>query len=87
MSTMLDGKIRVLDLSMGWAGPLLGAMLAEMGAEVIKVEDTQFFDWWRGSLSMAPPKMQPIERSPTFNTANRGKLGVTLDLKDRKSVV
>ena len=55
MSTLLDREIRVLDLSMGWAGPLLGAMLAEMGAEVIKVEDTQFFDWWRGSLSMAPP--------------------------------
>jgi crotonobetainyl-CoA:carnitine CoA-transferase CaiB-like acyl-CoA transferase len=86
MSTMLEGKIRVLDLSMGWAGPLLGAMLAEMGAEVIKVEDTQFFDWWRGSLSMAPPEMQPIERSPTFNTVNRGKLGVTLDLNNPRGI-
>jgi len=86
MSTMIDGKVRVLDLSMGWAGPLLGAMLAEMGAEVIKVEDTQFFDWWRGSLSMAPPEMQPIERSPTFNTVNRGKLGVTLDLNNPRGI-
>src|SRR5215472_6635042 len=86
MSTMLDRKIRVLDLSMGWAGPLLGAMLAEMGAEVIKVEDTEFFDWWRGSLSMAPPEMQPIERAPTFNTVNRGKLGVTLDLNHPRGI-
>ena len=86
MSTVLGGKIRVLDLAMGWAGPLLGALLAEMGAEVIKVEDTQFFDWWRGSLSVAPPEMQPIERSAPFNTVNRGKLGVTLDLNNPKGI-
>ncbi len=86
MSTILEGKVRVLDLSMGWAGPLLGQMLAEMGAEVIKVEDTQFFDWWRGSLSMGPPEMQPIERASTFNTANRGKLGVTLDLNNPRGI-
>ena len=86
MSTILNREIRVLDLSMGWAGPLLGAMLAEMGAEVIKVEDTQFFDWWRGSLSVAPPEMQPIERAPTFNTVNRGKLGVTLDLNHPRGI-
>ena len=47
----------MLDLSMGWAGPLVGQMFAEMGAEVIKVEDTHHFDWWRGSLSMAPPEI------------------------------
>jgi len=86
MSTILSRKIRALDLSMGWAGPLLGAMLAEMGAEVIKVEDTRFFDWWRGSLSMGPPEMQPIERAPTYNTVNRGKLGVTLDLNNARGI-
>jgi crotonobetainyl-CoA:carnitine CoA-transferase CaiB-like acyl-CoA transferase len=82
---MVDGKrLRVIDLSMGWAGPLLGQMLAEMGAEVIKVEDTRRFDWWRGSLTIAPPEMQPTERSPLFNSVNRNKLGVTLDLKDAR---
>jgi crotonobetainyl-CoA:carnitine CoA-transferase CaiB-like acyl-CoA transferase len=86
MSTVLEGRIRVLDLAMGWAGPLLGQMLAEMGAEVVKVEDTRFFDWWRGSLSVAPPEMQPIERAPTFNTVNRGKLGVTLDLNNPRGI-
>jgi crotonobetainyl-CoA:carnitine CoA-transferase CaiB-like acyl-CoA transferase len=80
---MTGGKrLRVIDFSMGWAGPLLGQMLAEMGAEVVKVEDTRRFDWWRGSLTIAPPEMQPIERSPLFNSVNRNKLGVTLDLKD-----
>jgi crotonobetainyl-CoA:carnitine CoA-transferase CaiB-like acyl-CoA transferase len=86
MNTIFDGKIRVLDLSMGWAGPLVGQMFAEMGAEVIKVEDTHHFDWWRGSLSMAPPEMQPIERASVFNTANRGKRGVTLDLANARGI-
>ena len=86
MKTIFDGKLRVLDLSMGWAGPLVGLMFAEMGAEVIKVEDTQHFDWWRGSLSMAAPEMQPIERASVFNTANRGKRGITLDLASARGI-
>ena len=86
MNSIYGGKLRVLDLSMGWAGPLAGQMFAEMGAEVIKVEDTHRFDWWRGSLSMAPPEMQPIERAAVFNTANRGKRGVTLDLASARGI-
>jgi crotonobetainyl-CoA:carnitine CoA-transferase CaiB-like acyl-CoA transferase len=86
MNSIFDGKIRVLDISMGWAGPLVGQMFAEMGAEVIKVEDTHHFDWWRGSLSMAPPEMEPIERAAVFNTANRGKRGVTLDLASARGI-
>jgi crotonobetainyl-CoA:carnitine CoA-transferase CaiB-like acyl-CoA transferase len=86
MTTPLQGKIRVLDLSMGWAGPLAAQLLAEMGAEVIKVEDTEYIDWWRGSLSMGPPELQVHERAPTFNSANRGKLGVTLDLGNPRGI-
>jgi crotonobetainyl-CoA:carnitine CoA-transferase CaiB-like acyl-CoA transferase len=86
MNTIFDGKVRVLDISMGWAGPLVGQMFAEMGADVVKVEDTHHFDWWRGSLSMAPPEMQPIERAAVFNTANRGKRGVTLDLASARGI-
>ncbi len=86
MNTIFDGKLRVLDISMGWAGALVGQMFAEMGAEVLKVEDTHHFDWWRGSLSMAPPEMQPIERAAVFNTANRGKRGVTLDLASARGI-
>src|SRR3984957_20061522 len=86
MNSIFDGKLRVLDISMGWAGPLVGQMFAEMGAYVIKVEDTHHFDWWRGSLSMGPPEMQPIERAAVFNTANRGKRGVTLDLPSARGI-
>ena len=86
MNSIFDGKLRVLDISMGWAGPLVGQMFAEMGADVIKVEDTHHFDWWRGSLSMGPPEMQPIERAAVFNTANRGKRGITLDLASARGI-
>src|SRR5260370_8143865 len=80
MKTIFDAKLKVLDLSMGWAGPLVGQMFAEMGADVIKVEDTHHFDWCRGSLSMAPAEMQPIDRAAGFNTANRRQRGLTLEL-------
>ncbi|MGH7948450.1 MAG: CoA transferase, partial [Candidatus Binataceae bacterium] len=86
MTTSRSPRFRALDLSMGWAGPLVGALLAEMGFDVVKVEDTRNFDWWRGPLNIAAPELRPIERSPTFNTVNRGKRGITLDLADSRGV-
>jgi len=86
MTTPHPARFRALDLSMGWAGPLLGAMLAEMNFDVVKIEDTRNFDWWRGPLNIAAPELRPIERSPTFNTVNRGKRGITLDLTDPRGV-
>ncbi len=86
MKTIFDPTIKVLDISMGWAGPLVGQMFAEMGADVIKIEDTHHFDWWSGSLSMAPPEIQPIQRSAVINTANSCKRGVTLDLASQRGI-
>jgi crotonobetainyl-CoA:carnitine CoA-transferase CaiB-like acyl-CoA transferase len=76
------GGIRVLDLSMGWAGPLTAGTLAAFGAQVIKVESRGHLDWWRGGIAvfdMDDPN-QPWERSGSFNAVNRNKLGITLDL-------
>jgi crotonobetainyl-CoA:carnitine CoA-transferase CaiB-like acyl-CoA transferase len=77
-----DGALRIVDFSMGWAGPLVSQILACLGADVIKVEGPNRFDWWRGSR---PPGDDPAlalhERSHVFNTANRGKRGLTLDLQ------
>ena len=43
----LDG-IRVIDLSMWFAGPMASRLLADMGAEVIKIESLRHIDPWRG---------------------------------------
>lgn len=76
------GALRVVDLSMGWAGPLVGHILACHGADVIKVESHRRFDWWRGSRPPGDdPSLQLYERSHVFNSANRGKRGITLDLR------
>jgi crotonobetainyl-CoA:carnitine CoA-transferase CaiB-like acyl-CoA transferase len=73
--------IRVIDLSMGWAGPLAARHFADMGAEVIKVESCERFDWWRGWEATEEWIAQNLaEQSAAFNTVNRNKLDVTLDL-------
>ncbi len=75
------GRLRVVDLSMGWAGPLVSHILSCYGADVIKVESHRRFDWWRGSRPAGDDPTGVLhERSPAFNTANRGKRGLTLDL-------
>ncbi|HEX3567652.1 MAG TPA: CoA transferase, partial [Acidimicrobiales bacterium] len=63
---ILDG-IRVIDCSEGIAGPVAAMMLAEAGADVIKVEQ---------------PGGDPSRASEGFRTWNRSKRGVVLDLHD-----
>jgi crotonobetainyl-CoA:carnitine CoA-transferase CaiB-like acyl-CoA transferase len=79
--------VRIIDLSMGWAGPLATRYLADLGAEVIKVESTRHFDWWRG-WDATPEAIadRVIEKAPGFNAENRNKLGVTLDLTDPRGL-
>ena len=73
--------IRIVDLSMGWAGPLATRHLADMGAEVIKVESCVRFDWFRGwEASQRWIDANEAEKHPPFNSMNRNKLDVTLDL-------
>ncbi len=77
--------IRIVDLTMGWAGPLATRQLADMGAEVIKVESCQYFDWWRGWESTPESIAQRLyEQSTAFNTTGRNKFGITLDLTSRR---
>jgi crotonobetainyl-CoA:carnitine CoA-transferase CaiB-like acyl-CoA transferase len=76
----LEG-MRIIDLTMGWAGPTAARHLGDLGAEVIKVEACQYPDWWRGTdLRAAFIAEQKYEKIPWFQLMNRNKLDVTLDL-------
>lgn len=79
--------LRVLDVAQGWAGPMVSFLLAALGADVLKVEDTRRFDWWRGphpqdAARLPDGSINPIahETAHVFNSVNRRKRGVTLDL-------
>lgn len=70
----LEG-IRVLDLTRLLPGPYASLMLADFGADVIKVEDTKLGDYAR----WGEPKVS--EYSAMFHSLNRNKRSITLDLK------
>jgi crotonobetainyl-CoA:carnitine CoA-transferase CaiB-like acyl-CoA transferase len=67
--------IRVLDFSTLVPGPLASLMLAEAGAEVIKIERPQSGDEMRSYV----PKLD--EDSVNFHLLNRGKRSLAIDLK------
>ena len=75
----LDG-VRVLDLSRVIAGPWCGAMLADMGADVLKVEGVNDLD---ESRTWPPHKGG---ESAAYLLFNRNKRGMTLDLKAPEGV-
>lgn len=67
--------LKVLDLSRVLAGPLCTMILADLGAEVIKVEPP----WGDETRSWGPPFVQG--ESAYFLSVNRGKKSLALDLK------
>ncbi|MBE0621697.1 MAG: CoA transferase [Burkholderiales bacterium] len=74
--------IRVLDLSRVLAGPWAGQNLADLGAEVIKVERPKHGD---DSRTYGPPWVKDSEGRDTkdsayFTSANRGKKSITLNI-------
>jgi crotonobetainyl-CoA:carnitine CoA-transferase CaiB-like acyl-CoA transferase len=83
--------MRVIDWSVYWAGPYLGMMLHDLGAEVIKVESPSNFDPMRAVIDVNryagknERPMTPQERANTnqhFNEWNRGKLSFVVELTD-----
>jgi len=77
MQGALSG-VRVLDFSEYIAGPYAGQMLADMGADVIKVEPPHG-DFWRLSNMIAPSE------SRGFIGVNKGKRSICIDLKREES--
>ena len=73
--------LRIVDMAMGWAGPLTTRQMADLGAEVIKIEGRAYPDWWRGhDYSAQAIKDWVYETRLNFNALNRNKHGITLDL-------
>lgn len=67
---------RVVDFGQGWAGPLVGTILADMGAQVIKVESRKRVD----SQRLTPDNVErDPDKDPWFQTVNRNKLSITVD--------
>jgi benzylsuccinate CoA-transferase BbsF subunit len=78
---ILDG-VRVLDLTHAWAGPLATQLLADYGAEVIKIETCERPDMLRFStLAVDETRPEAYNRGGWFQYLGRNKLGLTLDLK------
>ncbi len=75
MAQALDG-IRILDLSSYIAGPFAAMLLADMGAAVVKIENTSGGDPFRKWAQ------EPRMYSPLFRSYNRNKRGMTLNLRD-----
>src|SRR5215831_9419446 len=66
--------IRVIELANFIAGPLAGTLLADMGADVVKIEPPQ------GDMGRAMPPLSNDE-SVSFVALNRNKRSLVLDLK------
>ena len=69
--------LRVFDLTRVLAGPTCSQMLADLGADVIKIERPGSGDDTRG---FAPPVMPGTQESAYFVGVNRNKQSVTLDI-------
>lgn len=78
MTTLpLDG-IRVIDFTQVMLGPSCTQVLADYGAEVIKIEKIKIGDLSRWSLGSDPDGLN----NPVFCSLNRNKKSLALDLKD-----
>lgn len=74
----------MVSLAWVWAGPWAGAVLADMGAEVIKVESNRRLDSGRSMQPFSEGK--PGVNRSGFNCINRGVKSCTIDLKQPKGI-
>ena len=76
--------IRVVDLTCFWAGPVASSYLADMGADVIKVESTQRPDGMR--FAHASRNERLWEWGNVFHGANSNKRDLTLNLESEEGM-
>ena len=80
--------LRVVDFGWVWAGAVPGHILADMGAEVIKIESASPLDYMRQGRPIVGTQKDP-EQNPMFQNVNRGKLSlrINLDHAEAKAVL
>jgi formyl-CoA transferase len=74
--------LRVVELTTTWSGPMAGCLLADLGADVIKVEDP------KGEVARRVPPLLPGTAAPVsfmHASVNRNKRSLTLDLHDARA--
>lgn len=78
--------LRVLEMTAFWAGPLVGHVLALLGAEVIHLESANRPDGARLVGGVPQTTEQYWERGPIFAALNTNKKSLTLDLNDPRGI-
>ena len=78
-------RVRVLDFGWVLAGAIPGMVLADMGAQVIKVETRQRLDYMRQGRPLIGDERDP-ELNPMFHNVNRSKLSITLNTTKPEAV-
>ena len=77
--------VEIVDMTQAWIGPYAAMLLADLGADVIKVESHQRPDVWRRWLANPKPVGNVlgghINTSPYYNSVNRNRRSLCLDLK------
>ncbi len=84
MAKQIFEGLRVVDFGWVWAGTVLGHILADYGAEVIKVESKRRLDGLR--LGKVFELGDTLEMNPYFHNLNRNKLSITLDITKEDAV-
>lgn len=84
MSKPLAG-VKVVELSTFVAGPVSARLLADLGAEVIKVERPEGDAWRATGISYLPNRFSKDE-NPVFDIYNAGKKHVALNLKSKEGM-
>ena len=79
MRKPLEG-IKVLDLTTFVAAPVCGRLLADLGAQVIKVERPEGDGWREFGVGFNPRFSE--DQNPIYDIYNSGKKGIALNLKD-----
>jgi len=87
MAKPLEG-IKVIEIGQEIQGPFAGLFLADLGAEVVKVENKETGDLsrWMAASLIGGPGVRNAAVSHYFIAMNRGKRSITADLKNPAAI-